>query len=354
MSDNCTKILSIGMVSTIGLFAMQNFASVRGGVSKFAETSIYDKQFNPFVMSILPDNVLPPLEESVENEIGLTSRQIRMLKLATYALDEALTNITDISEIPLFLGGPEPIPDRPPPINEHFISLLSQQTKKSFAQEKSRLFPEGHAAGLSAIKAAIDSIESGEEPFVLVGGIDTFLDLYLLATMDMENRVLSPSVMDGFIPGEGAAFLLLGKPNSMGGSALTPYANIVAASTGFEKGHRYSDEPYKGDGLSETFDELFSQDKASGKIKTVYAGLNGENFGAKEWGVAYLRHKDQFEENHRFEHPVDCFGDPGAALGPLMIGLAAIGLSKNTINGPCLVWCSSDYGQRAALILDNA
>ena len=160
--------------------------------------------------------------------------------------------------------------------------------------------------------------------------------------------------MDGFIPGEGAAFLLLAQSSNVGGVKGGPLANIVAASTGFEAGHRYSEEPYKGDGLADTFAELFADSDESNKIKTVYAGLNGENFSSKEWGVTFLRNTEHFEENHQFEHPADCFGDTGAALGAMMTGLAAIGLAKDKTDGPCCVWCSSDYGQRAAVILDKA
>lgn len=304
-------------------------------------------------MALLPDDVLPPLEPDIERVVGLTARQKRMLRLATLALQEALQDVPNTAEIPLFLGVPEQIPGRPLPVPENLIALLCAQTKTALDVKKSRLFGEGRAAGLVAIKAAMDLIASGEAQHVLVGGVDTFLDLYLLGLLDSENRILSATTMDGFIPGEGAAFLLLSKTGVVGGTEIAPLARVLAAGTGFEKGHRYSEEVYKGDGLAEAFINVFADHAAGSKIKTVYAGLNGESFSTKEWGVAYLRHKQQFEENYRVEHPADCFGDPGAALGCLMAGLAVIGMAKSIINGPSLVWCSSDYGQRAALIVDR-
>jgi 3-oxoacyl-[acyl-carrier-protein] synthase-1 len=48
-------------------------------------------------------------------------------------------------------------------------------------------------------------------------------------------------------------------------------------------------------------------------------------------------------------HPADCCGDTGAAAGPLMTGLAALGLAGGYRRGPCLVYGSSDRGGRAAL-----
>jgi 3-oxoacyl-[acyl-carrier-protein] synthase-1 len=155
--------------------------------------------------------------------------------------------------------------------------------------------------------------------------------------------------MDGFVPGEGAAFVLLGKKAPAG----QPAVRIRGVAQGFEAGHLYSDEPYKGDGLAGIVTTLFENMPDGPKIQSVLAGFNGENFNAKEWGVTALRNAGHLEEPIRLEHPVDCIGDPGAALGPLLVILAAIGLQKGYLNGPCLAWCSSDYGSRAAVVIDN-
>ena len=86
-------------------------------------------------------------------------------------------------------------------------------------------------------------------------------------------------------------------------------------------------------------------------MRCVYAGLNGEGLVAKEWGVAYLRSAERFAEGFEVEHPADCLGDAGAALGPILLGLAAIGLEKGYREGPCLVWSTSDREARGAALL---
>ena len=53
-------------------------------------------------------------------------------------------------------------------------------------------------------------------------------------------------------------------------------------------------------------------------------------------------------------HPVDCFGDAGAALGPLLVSLGAIGIQKGYVREPCLAWCSSDRETRGAALLRGA
>jgi len=352
MPEQAASILDIGIISAVGIGARQTAASVRAGIARISETSIYDKRFSPFTMAVLPDEVLPPLDKELEEVVGLTSRQIRMLRLASPALQEATKGADRIGEIPLYLGVPETLPDRPKAVHDSFLEHLGTQSGVRFHVAESRLFPQGRAAGLIALKEAMLRLAAGTVPFVLVGGVDTFVDLFLLGTLDMEDRILGPTVMDGFVPGEGAGFLLLGSPAMVRQKGKKPFALVQSVGIGFEKGHLYSDEIYKGDGLAESFHSAFSSiSKSVGKIRTVYAGLNGENFGAKEWGVAYMRNNDRFEEDFRLEHPVDCFGDPGAALGPMMAGIAAIGMNKGYFQGPCLAWCSSDRGDRAAAVI---
>jgi 3-oxoacyl-[acyl-carrier-protein] synthase-1 len=84
-------------------------------------------------------------------------------------------------------------------------------------------------------------------------------------------------------------------------------------------------------------------------VQEVYASMNGEQHWAKEWGVAQLRSRDAFDPAHVLHHPADCTGDTGAACGPLMVGLAALGMAGGYRRSPCLVYASSDDGPRAAL-----
>jgi 3-oxoacyl-[acyl-carrier-protein] synthase-1 len=87
-------------------------------------------------------------------------------------------------------------------------------------------------------------------------------------------------------------------------------------------------------------------------VRTVFASLNGESFGAKEWGVARLRHSSLFDSAATIEHPADCFGDSGAAAGALLLAIADHYLISDQKPGPMLVWSSSDGEDRAAVYLD--
>ncbi len=197
------SILAVGMMTAVGTSAKQTAASVRAGISRFGETSIYDRRFQPFKMALLPDDALPQLEPSLEALIGLTARQIRMLRLAAPALREVFIEAPNPDQIPVFLGTPEPLPGRPDPAGEKFLDHLGVQAGLKFNVAQSKMFPHGRASGLMALKAGLGRLESGKVKYVVVGGVDTSLDLYLLGTLDMEGRILAEGVMDGFVPGEG-------------------------------------------------------------------------------------------------------------------------------------------------------
>lgn len=303
-------------------------------------------------LALFPEKELPPLNEQIAAVTGLTSRQIRMLRLAESALKEALEPLDAPLEIPLFLAGPEPVTDRPPAITEDFVDLLQSQSGIAVDVSNSAVFPTGRAGGMQALGAAIEYLEQGGGELALLGGIDTYLDLYLLGTLDLEERVLAEGVMDGFAPGEGAGFLLLATDDGCRKHNINPIAAVGMPGIAEEPGHRYSEEPYKGDGLAEAF-QLAVNGNAAGPIKTLFGSLNGENFGAKEWGVATMRNQQSLDENYVLEHPADCYGDIGAASAPVLIGLAAIGMREGYVSGPCLAWCSSEYQQRGAAIVTN-
>jgi 3-oxoacyl-[acyl-carrier-protein] synthase-1 len=122
-------------------------------------------------------------------------------------------------------------------------------------------------------------------------------------------------------------------------------------ATGFEPGHFGSEHPYRGEGLSATLAALFEVEDVHAPIRAVYSSMNGENYWAKEWGVARIRHAACFDEETTIQHPSDCFRDAGAAMGPILVGLAALTAQADNRGQPALVYCSSDAGERAALLV---
>jgi len=352
MAGEHAWICGVGMVTPVGGQTAQTAASVRAGISTYEESAIYNKRFEPMTMALIPDDILPPLEDKLAGKSKLTSRQARMLQLAHLALTEVMESLPEghQSPLPLVLVGPEPMPGRDQVIDGGFLRQLETQSGIDFDNRLSKLCTTGRAGGVQALGAAMQLLASGDHDFVLLGGVDTYLDLFLLATLDSEDRVLANGVMDGFAPGEGAAFLLLCSDQTRSSLPNKPVVKIHTPGYSVEKGHRYSEETYTGDGLAEAVTTALEA-LNNVPVPTILSSMNGENFGAKEWGVAYTRNFSAFDPQLRFEHPAECYGDTGAAAMPILAGLATVGLQKGYYNGPVMVCCSSEGPQRGAVCI---
>jgi 3-oxoacyl-[acyl-carrier-protein] synthase-1 len=253
----------------------------------------------------------------------------------------------------LFLALPETETTRPLD-DKAFLCHLARQTGGTFDLAGSGASYRGRAGGLMAIGQAVELIACRKAKVVLAGGLDSYRDLYVLGTMDMENRVKSGAHLDGFVPGEGAGFVLLAERDAAAAAGLMPLAGVSPATTGLELGHLYSPEPYRGDGLALTVTKLAQSSAAPAPFEEVYSSMNGESHWAKEWGVTGIRNRAALHPGYRMHHPADCYGDVGAAAGTLMVGLGAMGIREGYRRSPCLVYGSSDRGQRAAVALTAA
>jgi 3-oxoacyl-[acyl-carrier-protein] synthase-1 len=315
----------------------------------FAETPIQDQQCQPFTLGEVIEDGLPELMADVAQTPGLTTREARMLRLATLPLRECLKSLLPRTPAPgLVLALPE-IQTSIPLDGNRFLQLLARQTGNCFNLKQCAAPHVGRAGGLAAIGQAAETIRQGKAQMILAGGVDTYRDLYVLGVLDMEKRVKSAIHLDGFIPGEGAAFLLLASLEAARQGGLTILASVSPVYQGVETGHLYSKEPYRGDGLAMAVEKLASSGTAGAPMAEVYSSMNGESHWGKEWGVSFIRNKAAFVGDPVLHHPADCLGDTGAAAGPIMLGLAVYGLQKKDSRGPCLVYCSSDRGQRAVV-----
>jgi 3-oxoacyl-[acyl-carrier-protein] synthase-1 len=347
-------IVGIGLVCPVGLSAPEAAAAVRSASMRFTETSIRDRDFSPFKLGEVPDDGLPPAAKVVERTVGISDRELRLVRLATMPLLECLA-VVPLGQrpFPLILALPEVQPvesiDGP-----RVLRLLIQQAGGRLDAERSSAVDVGRAGGLLSIARAGEMIRAGHTDFAVAGGVDTYRDLYVLARLELDQRVKTATQSDGFIPSEGAAFVVLASASAADRSGLRPLARVSRATQSVEAGHLYSTDPYRGDGLAAAITQLVGLQVVTEPFAAVWSSMNGESHWAKEWGVSFLRNRAAFRDDHGTYHPADCTGDTGAACGPLMVVLAALGARDGYYRSPALVYCSSDRGLRSALAVSNA
>lgn len=341
-------IAGIGMITSVGFDLKSTHAAVKAGISGYKESEYYNKNGKPFTMSLVPGGALPDITYKLWKEKGTTIQMGVMLQTIDIALKQAMQNYPGGKEIPVFFSGPESYLKGPYSVSPSFIDYIIKQTKVKIDKKSSRMFATGRAGVIEAVDFAMRYMVQTDAEYVLVGGADSFQEEDLLEFLDQDDRIVSEQIMNGFVPGEASCFLLLTLDINKAKKQNSGVVSLYEPGLAKEKGHMYSEEAYLGDGLSLAFKQAL-QNSDDIKVSKIYSSLNGEKFWAKEYGVAVTRTKDFFKDDFQVEHPADCFGDTGAAVGALLISLAFNDLVAKGNKDRILVSCSSDQAPRAAI-----
>jgi len=136
---------------------------------------------------------------------------------------------------------------------------------------------------LLGLELALRYLTENQEDYVLLGGVDSYVSLSHVSVLDRANRLNVENSKDGFVPGEGAGFLLLTRHAHLAMSQNDAIVRVNALGTGHEPGHLNSEQPYLGEGLDQAVKgalKVMSQQS----ISQIYSSMNGESFWAKEYG----------------------------------------------------------------------
>lgn len=351
--DDPIVIVDAEMMTAVGSSAAQTATSARARVMRVTEVDFCDYYHTGFRVGVIPQESLPQLNSSLQ-DLPLTDRERRMLRLAGDPLARLVSKIPSAAGAPSVSIGLSEHQNRRPIEPGTLMEQLYKQAGLDLSASAATTIMQGRAAALLALESGMNALRSGTAQFAIAGGIDSFIDLYILGTLEMQKRIRTDRNADGFAPGEGAGFCLMTTEKIAAKHGMSVLARIDSVGTAMESGHFYSDQPYLGNGLSEAFSNCIGGSNETPPIDCVFASFNGERYWAKEFSVAMLRHKPQFSDDCQMEHPAECCGDMGAASGGIMLGLAAMQLKRSNRGGATLVYCSSDYGQRAAALLTAA
>ncbi|WP_321801137.1 beta-ketoacyl synthase N-terminal-like domain-containing protein [Caballeronia sp. J97] len=338
-------IVGAGVRCAVGLASQSAAAAVRAGISGLREHAwLLDKVGAP--MMVAPEPTLDP---------GLQDAR-RFAHLAAPALTEALAVLTRINAspetVPAMIGLPGARPGLPADIEDALIDVMAI-TKYTSGKADIRFFPNGSASGLLALKHSRDILLGGASRFCLVGGVDSYLMADSLEWMDEVGMLKSPANRNGFPPGEAAGFCLL----TTGATARLMGLDVV----GWLHAVEIAQEPSPirtsticvGLGLSQAIRRASASLKLPDeRFDNSICDLNGEPYRSEEFALTVLRTQLAFVDATRFVTPADCWGDVGAASGPLFVNLAVEAAARGYAKGPLtLLWASSEGGERAAAVV---
>lgn len=332
------SIRAVGMVSSVGGSALECHASVRAGIARAADTRVMSRDGTPLRMALVPPSSLGGC--ALLDAALRSTRQRRVLRLAAAAITEA-SDAAGVGAIPLSVVCSGRDAGSPTMLDDLAVLLGGRVARGDCA-----LYATGAAGVFVALLDAASRIARGEVGAVMIAGVDSMLDLARLDALQRARRVLVDDATDAFVPGEGAAALVV---TAAAPGALATIAGVGAAEDSFRPD---GDDSLTGRGVTAAVRDAMGG--AATPAREVWAGLNGESWTAKEWGLAARRNHRALSPDAALRHPAECFGDPGAALGAMLVGLAALGLRRGVSSGPCLAWALSDDGLRGAARVERA
>lgn len=349
MNDNKLYIAGMGMITALGPSVATTVAAVRAGKSAYQLSEYETEEGEPIIMARVPNRVFEHIDCEFEEEGNtFNNRHERIIRMAIVALRECVSSLSTNEAVPLIFttstlssedNGYTP-----------FLPALVSNVKPWINAAITRRIAPGRSAGIEAIHFAFQYLMNQPQDYLLVLGVDSFDDESILQSFG--TRILSPGASDAFAPGEGASALLLTKHIELAHRENGCVIALNPPCISEEEGHMFSDKPYRGEGLDKAFKGVLRY-QSEKNIQKIYSSMNGENYWAKEYGVAFLRNKQKFIDNCSIEHPADCYGDLGAATSTILITLAAEHLHKHKKAKKYLVYGSSDFGTRAAVVVEK-
>ena len=199
-------------------------------------------------------------------------------------------------------------------------------------------------------------ISTGLQEVVVVGGVESYYDIEALEWLDEAGRLHSEANIDGFVPGEAGAFIVLASRSAAHRFGLPVLGSILSSTVAHEPHPYISDHGVCiGQGLTESIRRTLDVPVSDAKVADwTVCDLNGENFRAMEWMYAYVRTGPKHRDPLELWHPADCLGDLGAATGCVLLSIAIASWQRDYARGDrCLIWCSSDGPERAAVLLSK-
>lgn len=345
-------VAGVGMITSVGVDAHMTVASVKAGVSGYRSSEYVNMQEQPITMACIPDEVFETMTCSLDEGECYSEQFDRIIKAAILAIQEAVNDQPISEAIPLILGFPDETSQKDYiPLN-HLVNNLIIQNTLPLSSDMVHIVPTGRASGIQGLNSAFQCLYQQNNRFVLLGGSESYMSAARLSRLDEKARLLAPNRQDGFVPGEGACFLLLTKHPEFALTSNGCAVAILQPGIGQEAGHYYSERPYHGDGLDQAFKKAFNGYSGKG-IDMIYSSMNGEHYWAKEHGVAMMRNKQFIQDTVEIEHPADCLGDLGVATGPVLLGLAVKNLLQHSIAEESLIYSSSDGAWRSAVRIEK-
>ena len=335
MTEQPVFILNSGMVTSVGLTAAATCAAIRSKLTNPSETRFVDSNGE----WIMGHSV--PLDRHWRGTM-------RLVKMAAMAIEECLESIPRDrwSEIPmLFCVAERERPGRSLGDDQSLFLQVQAELGAQFASQ-SQIIAHGRISAFLALMHARRCLTEERSQYVLIAAADSLLTSTTLRGFEQSERLLTSINSNGFMPGEGAAAILIGSPQK--GS----YLSCVSLGFATEPATIDSEGPLRGEGLARAIKAaLTDSEREIQDLDFRITDISGEQYYFKEASLALSRIMRAPKEEFNIWHPAECIGESGAVVGVVNIGVADAACRKGYAPGRnVLCHAAGDSDERAAAV----
>jgi 3-oxoacyl-[acyl-carrier-protein] synthase-1 len=336
---NPVHILSVGMVTAVGLDAPSSCAAMRARLDGFRETRFYAEDGQWMIGAPVP---IP------RNWVG----QQRMAHLCAGAICEAFAHRPDArGQTPIILCLAEEERANKPVSDGSALLRTIGEIAEIEPHPHSRVISHGRPSGHVALDLARKLFASERVSHVMIAGADSYLTSASISYYIAASRILGPDQPNGFIPGEAAAAVLCSR-HGPGGLRLR------GLGLAREPAYIYNPDQLalRGTGMTSAYRAALDETGiAMNRLGYRIADLIGEQYWFKQTELASLK---LVRGAHGFQDlwsPGESLGNIGAAVVPVMIGMAYMAVAKGYAGGnPVLIEASGDTGACGAAVFAGA
>ncbi|WP_300042661.1 3-oxoacyl-ACP synthase [uncultured Paracoccus sp.] len=332
-------IRAAGMATAVGLDCASAAAAMRGRLDGFQETRFVGPGGEWLIGAPVP---MP------RNWIG----EKRLAHLAAGAIVDVFSDAPEArSDCMLILCLPEK--NRPGrPIRDD--AAFARQVRDCAGLPETvttQVVAHGRPSGFVALDQARRMLGENRAPTVLIVGVDSYLTTLSVAHYITEGRIQTPANANGFIPGEAAAAVLCGHGGRL---------RLTGLGLSREEAFIYNrldqdnlDRPLRADGMTRAYAQAMAAANVDlAHVEYRISDLIGEQFWFKQAALASLRLERGRSAFQDLWSPAENVGNIGAAVVPVMLGMALTALHKGYAPGsPVLIEASGDDGACGAAVL---
>lgn len=340
-------VAATSAVNPLAFNSHQTWAFRRAEVTNFVEAPFLCR--NGFRATMALVRTLPPRAIGAERMALIAARALE-------SLVDSLEKLTTAQDISVVLSLPERLAgDRAGATAQR--RTIEHAVAGSFARvgRTARITYQarGHASFGLALREAAELLAGRRVEVVVVGGVDSYYDPDVVETLVDEGRLFDGEDLDSFIPGEGAAFMVLSRPH-IARKLDGPLARVESVVTNEEPAHWGTGLPSMGLGLSRAMRSISDRIGAERRFVDLWlADVTNENHRVHEWQLAYPRASAGVSrESSEFQFLPPLLGDLGAATMPTAAVLAVEAFRRGDPQADtCVMTGSSQGAERAAVLL---